>query len=54
MHAAGSLAAAYVVGLGLAGLGTNAWRFMLASPAVFAIVTLFLRLGTPESPRWLL
>ncbi|MFB6963039.1 MFS transporter [Streptomyces sp. NPDC056309] len=47
-------AAAYVVGLGLAGLGTNAWRFMLASPAVFAIVTLFLRLGTPESPRWLL
>ncbi|MGW4823206.1 MFS transporter [Streptomyces sp. NPDC004227] len=47
-------AAAYVVGVGLAGLGENAWRFMLASPAVFALVTLFLRLGTPESPRWLL
>ncbi|MFF9511526.1 MFS transporter [Streptomyces sp. NPDC014724] len=47
-------AAAYVVGVGLAGLGANAWRFMLASPAVFAMVTLFLRLGTPESPRWLL
>ncbi|WP_406385071.1 MFS transporter [Streptomyces sp. NBC_01618] len=47
-------AAAYVVGVGLEGLGVNAWRFMLASPAVFALVTLFLRLGTPESPRWLL
>ncbi len=34
--------------------GDNAWRWMLASSAVFALVTLFLRLGTPESPRWLL
>jgi putative MFS transporter len=34
--------------------GDNAWRWMLASPAVFALVTLFLRLGTPESPRWLI
>lgn len=33
--------------------GDEAWRWMLASPAVFALVTLFLRLGTPESPRWL-
>ncbi|MFF3467155.1 MFS transporter [Streptomyces sp. NPDC002619] len=47
-------AAAYVVGASLEGLGGNAWRFMLASPALFAVVTLFLRLGTPESPRWLL
>ncbi|MGW1255522.1 MFS transporter [Streptomyces sp. NPDC002513] len=47
-------AAAYLVGVGLEELGVNAWRFMLASPAVFAVVTLFLRLGTPESPRWLL
>ncbi|MGW3625118.1 MFS transporter [Streptomyces sp. NPDC000880] len=47
-------AAAYIVGVSLEGLGENAWRFMLASPAVFAVVTLFLRLGTPESPRWLL
>ncbi|MDQ8706099.1 MFS transporter [Streptomyces sp. LHD-70] len=47
-------AAAYVVGVSIEGLGADAWRFMLASPAVFAVVTLFLRLGTPESPRWLL
>lgn len=47
-------AAAYLVGVLLEGLGPDAWRFMLASPAVFAMVTLFLRLGTPESPRWLL
>lgn len=33
--------------------GDDAWRWMLASPAVFALITLFLRLGTPESPRWL-
>lgn len=33
--------------------GDNAWRWMLASPALFALITLFLRLGTPESPRWL-
>jgi putative MFS transporter len=33
--------------------GDDAWRYMLASPAVFALITLFLRLGTPESPRWL-
>jgi putative MFS transporter len=33
--------------------GDDAWRWMLASAAVFALVTLFLRLGTPESPRWL-
>lgn len=34
-------------------MGDDAWRWMLASTAVFAIITLFLRLGTPESPRWL-
>ncbi|MEO6018938.1 MAG: MFS transporter [Knoellia sp.] len=33
--------------------GDDAWRWMLSSAAVFALVTLFLRLGTPESPRWL-
>ena len=47
-------AAAYAVGFGLRGLGPDAWRWMLASPAVFAVITLLLRLGTPESPRWLL
>lgn len=34
--------------------GDNAWRWMLSSAAVFALVTLFMRLGTPESPRWLI
>ena len=34
--------------------GDNAWRWMLASAGFFAVVTLVLRLGTPESPRWLI
>ncbi|MGV9796855.1 MFS transporter [Mycobacterium sp. NPDC003449] len=51
--AAGAAAAA-AVGWVLSGLGPDAWRFMLASPAVFGIITLLMRAGTPESPRWLL
>lgn len=47
-------AAAAAVGWLLSGLGPDAWRFMLASPAIFGVLTLVLRLGTPESPRWLL
>lgn len=47
-------AAAYAVGYLLRDAGPEAWRFMVASPAVFAIITLLCRLGTPESPRWLL
>lgn len=47
--------ASYGVGFALqAALGAGAWRWMLASSAVPAFVTLLLRLGTPESPRWLL
>lgn len=34
--------------------GDNAWRWMLASSMVFALGTLVMRLGTPESPRWLI
>lgn len=34
--------------------GDDAWRWMLASAAVFAVGTLVMRLGTPESPRWLI
>lgn len=34
--------------------GDNAWRWMLSSAAALALATLFLRLGTPESPRWLI
>ena len=34
--------------------GPEAWRVILASGAVFAIILFFMRLGTPESARWLL
>ncbi|BCI53910.1 MFS transporter [Mycolicibacterium litorale] len=47
-------AVAYVVGFLLRDCGSDAWRLLLASPAVFAVITLIARLGTPESPRWLL
>jgi putative MFS transporter len=46
--------AAYVVGYFLQDLGPEVWRWMLASSAVPAALVLLLRLGTPESPRWLL
>lgn len=46
-------AAAYLVGFLLKDIGPDAWRWLLASPAVFAVITLLFRLGTPESPRWL-
>ncbi len=36
------------------GLGDDAWRYMLASAAIRAIATVLARVGTPESPRWLL
>ena len=44
---------AYVVGYLMLGLGEESWRWMLASSAVPAAIVLLLRLGTPESPRWL-
>lgn len=46
-------AIAYVVGYLLVGLGSNSWRWMLLSSAIPAAIVLLLRLGTPESPRWL-
>jgi MFS transporter, putative metabolite transport protein len=46
--------AAYVAGYFMQDLGPEAWRWMLASSSVPAGVVLALRLGTPESPRWLL
>lgn len=51
---AAGAAVAYIVGYAFQVFGSDAWRWLLASPAVFAVVTLVLRLGTPESPRWLL
>lgn len=45
--------AAVVVAYGLLALGLD-WRWILATSAVPAVVTLVLRQGLPESPRWLL
>jgi putative MFS transporter len=58
----GALFAAFGVGAAMAAgagwllsfAGDDAWRWMLASPAVIGVITLLLRLSTPESPRWLL
>ncbi|MFC0436963.1 MFS transporter [Kutzneria buriramensis] len=47
-------ALAYLVGyLITAVVGDGGWRWMLGSAAVLAGVIFLLRLGTPESPRWL-
>ena len=46
--------AAYVAGYFMQDIGPEAWRWMLASSAIPAALILLLRLGTPESPRWLL
>jgi MFS transporter, putative metabolite transport protein len=47
-------AAAYIVGYALAEIGSaGTWRWMLASCAVLSGVILLLRIGTPESPLWL-
>lgn len=45
---------AFVTGYALRGwLGEESWRWMLVSGAVPALIILLLRLGSPESPRWL-
>lgn len=44
----------FVVGYLMSGLGDDAWRWMLATGAVPAVVFLVLRIGVPESPRWLI
>ncbi|MER6983696.1 MFS transporter, partial [Streptomyces carpinensis] len=47
-------AAAYVVGYVMAGVGgSGTWRWMLGSGALLSAVILLLRIGTPESPLWL-
>lgn len=47
-------AIAYIAGWAMLSIGSDAWRWMLASSAVPALMILLLRIGTPESPRWLL
>ncbi len=34
--------------------GDDAWRLVLASPALIGALLFVIRIGTPESPRWLL
>ncbi|MEB0076039.1 MFS transporter [Pseudomonas sp. CCI3.2] len=45
--------AATFVGTAMLSLGDDAWRWMLASSAIPAALILVARIGTPESPRWL-
>ncbi|AGI24772.1 metabolite transport protein YaaU [Pseudomonas sp. ATCC 13867] len=35
-------------------LGEDSWRWMLASSGVPGLIILLMRIGTPESPRWLI
>lgn len=42
------------IGAMMQGLGAESWRWMLASSAVFGAVVLIIRIGMPESPRWLI
>lgn len=46
---------AYIVGNAIINTGADdAWRYALASASVIGLVLFVLRLGTPESARWLL
>lgn len=48
-------AVAYIMGNAIMATGDpEAWRYTLASTAIFGLALLLVRLGTPESPRWLL
>ncbi|MFO6296268.1 MFS transporter [Rahnella selenatireducens] len=38
----------------MADFGPDAWRWLLASSAIPAVLIMLLRIGTPESPRWLM
>ncbi|MFK2826005.1 MFS transporter [Bacillus sp. B190/17] len=42
------------VGFYLGKAGPESWRWMLISAAIPAFIVLILRIGTPESPRWLI
>ncbi|MEG0258773.1 MAG: MFS transporter [Lysinibacillus sp.] len=46
--------AANLIGIFAINTSPDAWRWMLASSAIPAVIILVLRMGTPESPRWLI
>ncbi len=46
-------AVAYVAGYALLHTGGDSWKWILASPALFALLGLLLRASAPESPMWL-
>ena len=46
-------AVAYVAGYALLATGPQSWKWILASPALFATIGLLLRASAPESPFWL-
>jgi putative MFS transporter len=46
--------AANVIGMQFSNVSPDAWRWLLASAGIPALIVLVLRMGTPESPRWLL
>ncbi|MGW2650333.1 MFS transporter [Streptomyces sp. NPDC001393] len=50
---AAGFASAYVVGLFLRDIPDIGWHLILISSAVPAVIVFLLRLGIPESPRWL-
>ncbi|MEV0848610.1 MFS transporter [Streptomyces sp. NPDC049954] len=43
----------YFFGNYLIDMGGDSWRWLLATSALPAVVVLVMRMGTPESPRWL-
>lgn len=45
---------ANILGMTYGDSSADAWRWLLASAGVPAVIILLLRIGTPESPRWLL
>jgi putative MFS transporter len=45
-------AVAYIAGYALLHTGPDSWKWILASPAIFAIAGLMLRASAPETPKW--